>query len=296
MNLPPARGPDRRARDLRALGAFGQAHLVALAVLLVVAVTGTALVAILATSLGLLPLVGQPRLSADAFTTPAQDLLAATSESLLASTAATVLAAAIGLALATALLRAVRGRRLLLGLAVAVLTVPHLVGAVAIGLLLSDAGLAQRWSGVHGTSWPELVGGRWPWATVIELAWKESAFVALVVVAAVERRYAALREVAAVLGAPPSAQWRWVLLPLALPALALSSLVVFVFSLGTYEVPRLLGRAYPEPLPVMAYRLFTDIDIAARASAASTAVVGTGLALLATLLAVPLVQRLSVDR
>ncbi len=44
-------------------------------------------------------------------------------------------------------------------------------------------------------------GGRWPWATVFELAWKESAFVALVVVATVGRRYDDLREVAAVLGA-----------------------------------------------------------------------------------------------
>ena len=98
------------------------------------------------------------------------------------------------------------------------------------------------------------------------------------------------------LGARPSAQWRRVLLPLAVPALASSSLIVFVFSLGTYEVPRLLGRAYPEPLPVMAYRLFTDIDITARPEAAATAVVGTGLALLTALLAVSLVQRLGVGR
>ncbi len=296
MNLPPVRTSDLRAGDLRAHRAFGQAHLVVPAVLLVVTVTGTSLVAIVATSLGLLPLVGQPRLSAEGFTTQARDLWVATHESLLASTGATVLAAVIGLTLATVLLCAVRGRRLLLGLAIAVLTVPHLIGAVTTGLLLSDSGLAQRWFGARGTPWPELVGGPWPWATVIELAWKESAFVALVIVASVGPRYADLREVAAVLGAAPAAQWRWVLLPLALPAMASTSLIVFLFSLGNYEVPRLLGRAYPEPLPVMAYRLFTDIDIAARPQAAATAVVGTGLALCATLLAVPWVNRLGVDR
>ncbi len=274
----------------------GGARLVAPAVTLVVAVTGTALVTVVATSLGLLPLVGRPRLSTDGFTVLAGDLRAATYESLLTAAAATVLAAAIGLALATFVVRAGRGARLVVALAVAVVTVPHLVGAAATGLLLSDVGLAQRWSGIPAGSWPELVAGRWPVATVLELAWKESAFVALVVVASVGRRYADLREVAAVLGAPPRAQWRRVLLPLSGPALASASLIVFVYSLGTYEVARLLGRAYPEPLPVMAYRLFTDIDVAARPQAAATAVVATGLALLAAVLTLPLVRRLGANR
>ena len=285
-----------RSAHLRAGRQLEGARLVAPAVLLIVAVTGTALVAVVSTSLGLLPLVGEPRLSADGFTALAGDLRAATQESLLIAVAATVLAAAIGLTIATLVVRAGGGVRLVVGLAVAVLTVPHLVGAAATGLLLSDVGLAQRWSGISAASWPELVGGRWPWATVLELAWKESAFVALVVTASLGRRYADLREVSAVLGAAPRAQWRRVLLPLAAPALASSSLIVFVYSLGTYEVARLLGRAYPEPLPVMAYRLFTDIDVAARPQAAATAVVATGLALVAAVIALPLVRRLGADR
>ena len=282
--------------DLRAIRQFGGARLVAPAVLLILVVTGTALGAVVATSLGLLPLVGQPRLSTDGFTTLAGDLRAGTQESLLTAAAATVLAAAMGLTIATVVVRAGGGVRLVIGLAVAVLTVPQLVGAAATGLLLSDVGLAQRWSGIPAASWPELVGGRWPWATVLELAWKESAFVALVVIASVGRQYAALREVAAVLGAPPRAQWRRVLLPLSAPALASSALIVFVYSLGTYEVARLLGRAYPEPLPVMAYRLFTDIDVAGRPQAAATAVVATGLALIVAVIALPLVRRLGADR
>jgi putative spermidine/putrescine transport system permease protein len=264
--------------------------------LLILAVTGTALAAVVATSLGLLPLVGQPRLSAAGFTSLSGDLPTATQESLLTAAAATMLAAVMGLTIATLVVRSGRGVRLVIGLAAAVVTVPHLVGAAATGLLLSDVGLAQRWSGIPAAAWPELVGGRWPWATVLELAWKESAFVALVVVASVGRQYAALREVAAVLGAPPRAQWRRVLLPLSAPALASSSLIVFVYSLGTYEVARLLGRAYPEPLPVMAYRLFTDIDVAARPQAAATALVATGLALLVAVIGLPLVRRLGADR
>ena len=266
------------------------------AVLLVLVVTGTALVAVVATSLGLLPIVGRPRLSTEGFAEISTDLRAAVEESLLTATAATVLSAAIGLAIATVVLRSARGLPAMIGLAAAVVTVPHLVGAAATGQLLSDVGLVQRWSGVPAVAWPELVGGRWPWATVLELAWKESAFVALVVVASVGRRYDALREVAAVLGARPGAQWRRLLLPLSAPAVASSSLIVFVYSLGTYEVARLLGRAYPEPLPVMAYRLFTDIDVTARPQAAATAVVATGLALVAALIGLPLARRLGAER
>jgi putative spermidine/putrescine transport system permease protein len=264
--------------------------------LLVVVVTGTALVAVIATSLGLLPLVGQPHLSTTGFTSLSGDLRHAIEESLLTAFGATLLAAAMGMMIATIVLHTGRTGRLLVGASAAVVTVPHLVGATATGLLLSDVGLAQRWLGVPVTAWPELVGGRWPWATVFELAWKESAFVALVVVASVGRHYAQLREVAAVLGADPRSQWRRVLLPLAAPALASSSLIVFVYALGTYEVARLLGRAFPEPLPVMAYRLFTDIDVASRPQAAATAVVATGLALVAALGAFPLLRRLGAER
>lgn len=282
--------------DLASRRQRGGAWLVAPAVLLVLFVTGTALLGLVATSLGLLPLVGQPRLSTTGFTAVAEDLRSATSESLVIAAGATLLAAVVGFTLATVIMQRGPGHRLLVALAVAVMTVPHLIGAVATALLLSDVGLAQRWSGVSATTWPELVGGRWPWATVLELAWKESAFIALVVTASLDRSYADLREVAAVLGATPAGQWRHVLVPLSASALASSSLVVFVYSLGTYEVARLLGRAYPEPLPVMAYRLFTSIDVAARPQAAATALVATGLALIAAVGVLPLTRNLGARR
>jgi len=45
---------------------------------------------------------------------------------------------------------------------------------------------------------------------------------------------------------------------------------------GSYEVAWLLGRTYPEPLPVLAFRLFSSADLAARPEAAAVSVV-TGL-------------------
>lgn len=267
------------------------------AVLLVIAVTGAGLAAVVATSLGLMPLFGQPELSADGYRATSGDLALAVRESLVIASASTVLAAVIGLFLATVLLGPRKGRAAMRTLAVVVVVVPHVVGAASVGLLLSGAGLVPRLLGVPDTAWPELVAGAWPVATVLEVAWKESAFVALVVVAATSRRHRELDETAAVLGARPWARWSRVFVPTAAPALAAASLIVFVYSVGSYEVPWLLGRSFPEPLPVMSYRLFGAIDLASRPEAAAAATVGAAVAVTAAVLAlvaVPAVRRRSL--
>ena len=47
-------------------------------------------------------------------------------------------------------------------------------------------------------------------------------------------------------------------------AVAAASVLVFAFTLGSYEVPFLLGRPFPATLPVIAYQQFRDPDLAAR--------------------------------
>lgn len=268
------------------------------AVLLVGVVAGTGLAAVVATSLGLMPLFGRPDPGVAGYRAAAGDLALGLRETLVIASAATVLAALVGLVVATVLLAGRRGRAPLRTLAVAVVAVPHIVGAASVGLLLSSGGLAALLLGVPDTVWPELVGGRWPVATVLELAWKESAFVALVVVAATARHHHELDETAAVLGARPWERWVRVFVPTAGPALAAASLIVFVYSVGSYEVPWLLGRSYPEPLPVLAFRLFGSIDLAARPGAAAAATVGAGVAVasaVVALVAVPAVRRRSLS-
>lgn len=244
--------------------------------------TGLVLVTGLATaatqSLGLIPLVGRPHLSVSAYTAPGSDLLAATGLSLSIAAASTILAASIGLLAALSLAATRNGSRLLAAASALPVPLPHLVAAASIGLLLADSGLLARLLHVPATDWPALVGGRWPVAIVTEYAWKESAFIALVVAGALASRVASYTETAALLGAGPWARLRYVTLPLAAPALLASSAITFVYALGSYEVAWLLGRAYPEPLPVMAYRLFTSSDLAARPQALAVALTTTVLA------------------
>ena len=62
-------------------------------------------------------------------------------------------------------------------------------------------------------------------------------------------------------------------LPLLRPAILSSSILVFAFTFGAFEVPLLLGARYPSALPVLAYRLYTDVDLNARPEAMAMSVI-----------------------
>jgi len=127
-------------------------------------------------------------------------------------------------------------------------------------------------------------------AVIAEYAWKESAFVALVVAGTLLTRVAQFDEPAALLGAGRIARIRMIFLPLAMPSLIVASTIVFVYTLGSYEVAWLLGRTYPEPLAVLAIRLFNDVNLTSRTESAAIAVV-TVVAALATVAIASLVLR-----
>lgn len=209
--------------------------------------------------------------------------------SLAIAAASTVLALLIGAAAADLVQRSSWGGRLTAGAAATTVPVPHLVGAGGMGLLLADSGLLARLTGAEPNTFPALVAGPWWVAVVLEYAWKESAFVAVVVLGALARGERELDEAAAVLGAGALHRLRRVTLPLAAPALVATGTISFAYVIGSYEVAWLLGRAYPEPLPVLAYRLFTDADLALRPQAlavalSAVAVAGAGLLIGAVLL------------
>ena len=265
--------------------------LLAPALLLIALVAGASTSVLLLQSLGLMPLVGQPRLSLDAYRAVGPDLQTSAGLSLALAAAATTVAAVLGLTTALLVASTQRGSRLLALVAAATVPVPHLVGAAAIWLLLADSGVLPRLFGLSTAQWPDLVAGPWWLAVVAEYAWKESAFIALVVSAVLASRVASYEQTAAVLGASRSYRLLHVTIPLALPALVVSSAISFVYVVGSYEVAWLLGRTSPEPLPVLAYRLFSSPDLAARPESAAVAVVTVAVAAAAAAVAVLSLRR-----
>lgn len=240
---------------------------------------GSATVA--AQSLGLMPLVGRPEFSTNAYISQAGDLLQGTALSLAIAGTSTLLACLIGFTAALVIMQGRWSGRLVAAMGALSIPVPHIVGAASVGLLLGDSGLLARISGTADT-WPELVAGPWWVAVVFEYAWKESAFVALVVAATLATRSVSYEETTALLGAGRIRRLRHILLPLSLPSLIISGTIAFIYSFGSYEVAWLLGRPYPEPLPVMALRLYNSVSLTSRAEAAAVAVVTAFVSLCAT--------------
>ena len=74
-------------------------------------------------------------------------------------------------------------------------------------------------------------------------------------------------------------------------AIIVSAIIIFVYTFGSYEVAWLLGRPYPEPLPVLAFRLFDAISLTSRPEAAAVAVITTAVSLVVVALGMALLRR-----
>ncbi|MGE3329031.1 MAG: ABC transporter permease [Acidimicrobiia bacterium] len=247
-------------------------------------------------STGLMPFIGPVRLTVDAYAAVGPDLPMGIGISMGIAAASTLIAALVGAMTAVVIVSGSRLGRLLGAVGASAVSIPHLIGAASIGLLLADAGVLPRLLGIEPGAWPPLVGGPWWVAVIAEYAWKESAFIALVVAGTLLTRVAQFDEPAALLGATRATRMRMIFLPLAAPSLTVASTIVFIYTLGSYEVAWLLGRTYPEPLAVMAIRLFNDVSLTSRTESAAIAVVMVALSLVTVALASLALRRMAVWR
>ncbi len=151
------------------------------------------------------------------------------------------------------------------------LAFPHLVWAVALGLLLAQSGLLARFAAALGlisapAEFPVLVRDRDGLGIILHYVSKEVPFLVLLALAVLRTQGAEYDLVAENLGADGWQRVRYVTLPLVLPALAAGSALVFAFSFGAYEVPALLGVRYPRTLAVLALEAFANPDLRQRAT------------------------------
>ncbi len=185
----------------------------------------------------------------------------------------TLIAAVLGIILAYLIHTKKRFSRILIVVTGIIVITPHIVSAVAFNFLLGDAGtLSRLWRPISHT-WPQFVAGPQWLAVIFDVAWKESAFIALVLVASLPVYVEDLKGVARTLGAKPVQLVTKVLFPTTKHALIISSGLAFIYSVGSYEAAWLLGRTYPEPLSVMTFRLFSNSDLGVRPQAYASAVV-----------------------
>jgi len=242
-------------------------------VILILAVSGIALTKTFLGSVGLWNDAGNNHGSLSSFHTISRSASSALVLSLELATVSTVLAAVLGLIIAYLVHMAKRFSRTLAIVTGLIVITPHVVAAVSFNLLLGDAGFLPRFFHSLIPSWPQFVAGPLWLAVIFDFAWKESAFIALVLVASLPPHVPEMRNVASTLGAKPMRVATRVLLPSVKPALVIASGLAFIYSIGSYEATWMLGRTYPEPLANMTFRLFSNSDLNQRPQAYASAVV-----------------------
>ena len=144
--------------------------------------------------------------------------------------------------------------------------VPHLIAAVLALLWLAPGGLADR---ALDTAGLELTGDRTGAGVVLVYVWKETPFLALLVLAAWDAGVRQREEAAAALGAGPLQRLRFVIWPAVRAPLIVGSLIVAAFVIGAFEVPLLVGPAHPPTLSTFALDATKSPELAGQAQASA---------------------------
>lgn len=259
-------------------------------VILITVVSGVALAKTILGSFGIWNDGGAGHVGLNNYRALTQSFKSALTLSLALATFSTLIASMLGLILAYLIHTRNTYSRILIVVTGIIVVTPHVVSAVAFNLLLGDAGTLSRLWHPISQFWPQFVAGPQWLAVIFDVAWKESAFIALVLVASLPTYAEEIKGVAKTLGAGPVQLITKVLFPSTKHALIISSSLAFIYSVGSYEAAWLLGRTYPEPLSVMTFRLFSNSDLSVRPEAYASAVVSIvliGLAAFAMSVAIP---------
>lgn len=261
---------------------------------------GGGLLLALLQSVGYVPLIGRTEFSLTAYRHifARSDFYRSLLLTVWIATASTLLSTVLAVICALALRHTFSGKRWVMFLFQLNIPIPHLVGAVGILFLCAQSGFLARLAHLVGlisepAQFPALVYDPYALGIILEYVWKTTCFSGIIVLANLQTAGDALEDVARNLGANRWQRFYHVILPLILPGVLASSILVFAFTFGAFEVPLLLGQRYPSALPVLAYRSYTDVDLNARPEAMAMSVIIALVSTLSIFAYMRLVQRTS---
>jgi len=199
--------------------------------------------------------------------------------SITSGVAATLLATAVALPMAYAVARVeLPLRGLLCALSVVPLISPPFIGAYAWIILLGRNGTITQWvAQTTGFTLPPIMG---PTGVILALALSYFPYVFLIVQGALAAGDPHVEEAARMAGASRARIVRTVTLPLAVPAIAASMLIVFIKVVGDFGVPSILGGEFQVLPTLIYYQIHGFFNLNAAAAIAAVNVVLTVLAML----------------
>lgn len=147
--------------------------------------------------------------------------------------------------------------------------VPHIVVALFVINVFAQNGILARIAFALGIireqqEFPTIIYSADGAGIILAYLWKEIPFIIYFVIALMANVNKNLGEAAVNLGAGRWKTFAKVTLPLCKQTICSGFLIVFVFALGAYELPMLLGATLPKALPVLAYEQYTHPDLANR--------------------------------
>lgn len=147
--------------------------------------------------------------------------------------------------------------------------VPHVVVALFVVNILSQNGILARICAAAGLiseqqQFPMLIYDTGGIGVILAYLWKEIPFIVYFVISMMANINSRLGEAAVNLGASTWKAFTKVTLPLCMNTILSGFLIVFVFALGAYELPFLLGATLPKALPIQAYIEYSKPDLKAR--------------------------------
>ncbi|HQW67721.1 MAG TPA: ABC transporter permease subunit [Gemmatimonadales bacterium] len=207
---------------------------------------------------------------------------------LAAATAATALATAFALIVALTFRTTGPADRLARLLASLPLPVPPVVVATAGVLLLGQSGVLARLAATlvlieAPSEMPALLYASHGIGLVLMLAWKELGFLSMLACTLASQLDPELEAAARSLGADRRSIQRRVVLPQIWRGLQPGIVAAFVFVVGSYELPRLLGPSRPQALVMMILERSRDADPLAFGDAHAAALLSFAAAAVAVL-------------
>ena len=138
------------------------------------------------------------------------------------------------------------------------IAVPHIVAALLVYNIFSQTGILPRVLFEAGLikdqdQFPSVLYEPNGIGIIAAYIWKEIPFVALTTYTVLSNVSKKLSDVAYNLGANKKQVFIYVILPLIMPSVLSSFIIIFAFSFGAYELPLLLGSTQPKALSVQAF-------------------------------------------
>lgn len=202
---------------------------------------------------------------------------------------ATVISVALAVITALAMSRAFKNKNIITFLYQIPLPVPHLISGVSFMLLLAQSGLIAR--ACHHlniisepSEFPILTFDTYAVGLILSLVWKFTPFIGIAVISTLNSFGNDYKNVAILLGANRLQIFRHVFLPVIMPSIKPSAIIIFAYAFSSYEIPLLLGGIYPKTLAVVSYQYLTGISIETRSDAMAISVIMTSIIFLVFIL------------